>query len=433
MYLKDSLVTVVKKLHRWFFGQEISLEMKKFLKNLSWITSGSITMVAIMFITTLLAGRILGPAEYGKYALIVSMGQIFVLPMIMGLNTSLIKYSASSNNPSREISSSFFLVIIFTLVSASVIYLFRNYIGELFKTSANLVTFGVIYSAILSFNYFMEASLKGLQKFRLISLLNVSNALTVMLVFFVYITITKDYSFRSYIIAISIGLLTYGIVAISKNIPKLKNYQPQVAKKLVRYGLYAVLGGVAGFAFSNVDRLILNSYLGFSSVGIYTVYASAGSFLPSQVQQMFNHVFFPSISSMDDRNKPEVFNKLVKVFKIGFIPFVIANFLLVILIVFLYGKDYQLNYYFAFLFAFANTVFAFQSVFSWLIASYGEKALRANVFISLLSGLINVALVILLTKRFGLIGAVIAFLVSSSLLVFLFTRYLRVYCFSKKR
>ena len=254
-----------------------------------------------------------------------------------------------------------------------------------------------------------------------------------MLVFFVYITITKDYSFRSYIIAISIGLLTYGIVAISKNIPKLKNYQPQVAKKLVRYGLYAVLGGVAGFAFSNVDRLILNSYLGFSSVGIYAVYASAGSFLPSQVQQMFNHVFFPSISSMDDRNKPEVFNKLVKVFKIGFIPFVIANFLLVILIVFLYGKDYQLNYYFAFLFAFANTVFASQSVFSWLIASYGEKALRANVFISLLSGLINVALVILLTKRFGLIGAVIAFLVSSSLLVFLFTRYLRVYCFSKKR
>ena len=95
--LKQRLFQIAEIIHLRVFGHAMSDEMRKFLGNLSWSFFGGIIAAGIMFAVNILAGRWLGPEEYGKYHIVLALGQVFVIPMLMGMNTSAAYHIAKTS------------------------------------------------------------------------------------------------------------------------------------------------------------------------------------------------------------------------------------------------------------------------------------------------------------------------------------------------
>ena len=77
--MKNKLVNIIEKIHFLIFRHNMSLEMKKFLSNLSWSFSIGIIVMPLTMLVTTLAGRFMGPVEYGKYSLLVIINQFLLI------------------------------------------------------------------------------------------------------------------------------------------------------------------------------------------------------------------------------------------------------------------------------------------------------------------------------------------------------------------
>ena len=115
---------LVIKIYEKFFGEEISFSVLNFLKNLKFVTFGYVSAALCVFIFQIWSGRVLGPEEYGKYALVDSIGSFMFLLMTFGINIATIKHIADQKEETikKKIISSSFLISIIFIVFACLIF-----------------------------------------------------------------------------------------------------------------------------------------------------------------------------------------------------------------------------------------------------------------------------------------------------------------------
>ena len=112
---KKRLIKIAEVVHLKFFGHSMSDTMREFLGNLSWSFFGGVVAMGFLFLIDVMAGRILGPKEYGKYALMIAMANVFIIPMLFGLNIGVNHYVAKVDNikiRKRYIGSAIFIFIV---------------------------------------------------------------------------------------------------------------------------------------------------------------------------------------------------------------------------------------------------------------------------------------------------------------------------------
>src|SRR5690606_33142482 len=100
--------------------EEVSPEVEKFIKNVSYVGIGTIIASIFSFSFNILAGRVLGPAEYGAFTLVQSIGMFLYIPMLLGFHTALVKYNSEKIDYFRQrniISTTYIIVFLFTSVS----------------------------------------------------------------------------------------------------------------------------------------------------------------------------------------------------------------------------------------------------------------------------------------------------------------------------
>ncbi|WP_286681164.1 lipopolysaccharide biosynthesis protein, partial [Methanoculleus sp. DTU007] len=88
------LFALTNTIYRAIFHEEISTEVEKFIKNLSYVGIGTIVASVFSFSFNILAGRWLGPSEYGTFTLIQSVAMFLYIPMLLGFHTAMVKYNA---------------------------------------------------------------------------------------------------------------------------------------------------------------------------------------------------------------------------------------------------------------------------------------------------------------------------------------------------
>lgn len=421
---KRKIMSIAEVLHLRIFGHEMGEEMKKFVKNLGWMSIGAISSGIFIFITNLTAGRLLGPEEYGKYSLIISMGQLFIIPMLFGIGTASIQYLANNRDEKDKIISTANISVFILIILATItLFLFREYLKNIFKVNNIIFLFAMAYSASLALKYLSEAILKGMHKFKFLSGLGVINAFFIFLAFFGIIIFTTNRTFVGYGMATISGMLLCFFIVFFKNRVELSNFDFNVFKKIMNYGAFASLGAVSGFTLNNIDRIALNNYLGFSSVGLFAAYLSASSFFSGQILQIFVDVFFPSVSSAE--NKKIVYEKIKKIIYISFLPLFLLNMLATGIIIKLYGEKYELNYAYIVLFSLLGVLTLCQSVLWWFIASFGNKGIRFTSTSGITIGIFNILLMIFMVKLLGFIGAVYCLIITATVILVVSIIYLK--------
>jgi O-antigen/teichoic acid export membrane protein len=411
---------LTNSIHLKVFGQPVGEEMQNFTKNIGLMSLGTIGGAFFFFIVNITAGRLLGPTEYGKYSLITSLGQIFIVPMILGISTSSIKYISSSKNKYKKqliAQNAFFLTIFFTFLSSITFLVFNSQISKLLKINNQIFFFTLIYSIFLSFKYISEAIVKGVHQFKLLSYLEFINLFSIFLFFFAYIFIFKNYNFQSLLIPIIIGLLIYIIIFSNKNHQIVTRLKPNksIIKTIMSYGKYATLGAISGIAIGNMDKLILNRYMSLADIGTYSIYLSSSSFVGNYLLQIFIQVFFPTVSSI--KEKYQVSKKIIKLFIFTTIPIFLINICSTSVILFFMGGKYEINLTYILLFSFLSILTIFSNILWWLINSYGKQGIKFTSTFGILIGAFNILFMMCFIQKLGIIGILFALISTNTIMI----------------
>jgi O-antigen/teichoic acid export membrane protein len=171
-----------------------------------------------------------------------------------------------------------------------------------------------------------------------------------------------------------------------------------------RYSNIAVIGALAYTLYSNIDRILINYYMGVESVGIYGVYYYASFAGIGLLSSVFITVFFPTASKiLDKKIIYHKLNKIIPYLLIFGIPgvligeFIILNF---------FGKEYPINYPLMLLFAISAVLATWYAMYGWFFNSEGVNGARLTLSGTIIIAIANLVLNIILIPKIGLYGAI---------------------------
>jgi len=293
--------------------------MRKLLvkNSLSGVLQSFINM-ALVFTVIPVFIKMLGTEEYGVFSLIIVVGNLNVFTNL-GLTSSLIKFLAEQGKVQEshyDIIITFFLTIgiflPFTLLAA---YFNKFVLLDILTVPANVFDNAkVFYLFLLGANYLLvsgqvaKAVLDSSQKIVTTNFLQIlynfiywGLILTVLLLGYHLPQIGMASFTAALIWFISItykSLQYWGKFSLSGI---SKNYR-RIAKKQLSYGSKIYAGGLIGFFYIPLSKILISHFIGISEVGFFDIALRIKNQLLGIISKIF-YPLYPLISSLKDKNK----------------------------------------------------------------------------------------------------------------------------------
>ena len=408
------IFSLINIIYRRIFHEEVSPEVEKFIKNLSYVGIGTIIASVFSFSFNILAGRLLGPAEYGAFTLVQSVAMFLYIPLLLGFHTALVKYNAEKLDFLRQrciISTTYILVFLFTVVSLLVYFVFSKEIMSIFSISDEIFSFAVIFAVFFVFYTLTTETLRSLHMIREYSRYKPIFSGILLFSFLFFTLAFRDLSFKSplFSMLVAYGIISGLIIVFLKKYLRLQINLDWV-RKLNYYSIYSLLGGISYVLYTNIDKLMINYYLSISEVGIYRAYYYSFTSVLLLISTIFITIFFPFASGFS--NKKILFNKINVISKV----FVILSFPIALIsgsfIIIIYGSDYPLDLSLSILFSVLAVVVSVKQFYDWLICAVGIEGIKFVSYVALLMAIVNIVFNMTLIPTIGIYGAIISTIIS---------------------
>lgn len=424
-FIKESLVNIYEKV----FREKITAGTKLFIKNLGYIITGFGISALCIFVFQIIVGRILGPAEYGKYVLVDSMAIFLYILMILGLSTAAVKYTAEKGDYQRQrkiISTSYLMVFVLSLISIFFLFIFSPQLSKLFSISLLIFRLAIIFAFFYALYTLATNTLRGLHQMAKLSIFRAGYGFLVLIVFGIFI-LTKHISFLAAVFSICFAyLVVFILITINLRQYLSLEFDKFWADELFRYGIYAVIGGACLVLLPALSKILVNRYLTTTDVGIYNAYYFSSIAVVIFLSTMFITVFFPTASKY--QQKKPIFKKIKQLLPYLFLGGIPAFFGIEWIILTLYGAKYPINYPLMLLFVLTSILIAIHSLYNWLFCSEGVLGVKLVTAVFIFIALINILFSVYLIPIFALYGAIfslgIAYMVGIICLLFLQKRIL---------
>jgi len=245
--------------------------------------------VALGFITTaLIFPKILTTEEIGLLSLLISYSVIFAQFASLGTGRVVIIAFPYFKSKEHKHHGLLFILLLVTgigfVISAVAFYFLKEYLianskesSQLFVQYFNyllpLILFTLVYQVLDSYYKALQNAVKGiiLKEFvqRLLFL--------VFIIFYYYGWINFGQYVLFYVAAICFPALVL-IVSLIRDKefflkPDLKFVNKDLSKLMVQVGFYGILIGFSGMIITNIDRIMVERFMGLGATGIYTTTA----------------------------------------------------------------------------------------------------------------------------------------------------------------
>ena len=365
--MKKQIIILIEKIHFLIFRSKMSPEMRKFLGNLSWSISIGIIIVPLMMLVTTLAGRYMGPIEYGKYSLLIVINQFLLIFVFFGLDTVSVKNisKAETVRDKKKLISAILYFILTILLILSILTILAYPI--LFKYLNRYSLFAIFvsyYTIILTIKLMFDWFIRGIGDFKRQAFGKILETLTVLIIFiFIFYFLHKN-NFLDYIFVVTGGMIEMSFYYFLNLRKYFGNNDNKILKKQLGDAKIFFIGSIFATIYLIADRLVVARFLGIESLGIYSAYYFASFTLITQVTQFFNNVFFPTSARIKDKSFTK---KIDRLFIIGLIPLTFILCAVIILMLLLFGKNYPINSVYVFVFAFYSAIYFFQAIYGTVV------------------------------------------------------------------
>ncbi|MBA7597477.1 hypothetical protein ES703_04480 [subsurface metagenome] len=408
--MKKLFLNFFNLIYKKIFAEEMTANVEIFFKNLGYVALGFGIAKVLTVIFNILAGRILGPEEYGKFTLVISIAMFLCIPMFCGITTAMVKYNAEEEDFQRRstiISTAYLMVFLFSLVSIFFYLIFRPRLLRLFSISASIFYLILLFTIIYALSSIITRTLQGLHEMKKRSMLEIIFGVGLLGVFILFVFMKDSRTFIAALLAICIAYVLVIIIGIASIYKYFSfRFSRYWANKLIRYGFYSLLAAVSFIFLTNVDKVMINKYLATGDLGIYRAYHASSLGIVSSFMVMFTTVFFPAASK--SKTKWKIFKRINR-----FIPYLII-FGLPILVggefiaLKLYGESYPINPVLLILFALGAITISLYGAYAWLIISVGKTGAKIGMMALVIAASFNIILNRALIPLIGITGAILA-------------------------
>jgi O-antigen/teichoic acid export membrane protein len=416
--IKKGLFKIAEFLHRKIFGHEMGDEMRGFLGNLSIsFFAGSVSSL-ILFLVSVFAGRFLGPVDYGKYALYVALFSFFAIFLSFGLETTVVRLAAKTNNKGKKIILSTFLIFFFvnSVFWSLVFFLFSDYIAGFFGVPKSFIFFAAFFSITNSLGVTFENFLKLLDQFVFTGVLRiVQSFLLLILVIASHFLFEELFSLKCFIIF----YLVTSIAALITLLFKIRVYfvfvfDKNVLKKLLFFSSFLFLSVISGYLIQSGTNILVDKFIGSRQLGFYNAYYVLSMAVTGQFIVFFISAYFPALAK--SKNKKSIIRKIDRMVPMIAIPWIISGSLVMFFGIKLYGSSYLLDFRVIFLFSLYSLFYLCGVLYGYIVISHAKSKMVRNMYLiwflvvcMYFIGLFIVSLFISITIQIVLLMQVIVF------------------------
>lgn len=387
--MKKKIIIILEKIHFKLFGHQMSETMKDFLGNLSWSFFGGGLAAFLLFIVTIIGGRLLGPSGYGKYNLILAYCQFLSMAVFLGLDIASVRAVSSSKtklDKAKNISSFSVFVAASSLVVMGLLLIFRSFIISRLAIDSTLFWLFVLFGFFLIAKTAFDLSIRGLMLFKTQSIGRLLEAVGVVIFFAIFFFVFKYQDYNHFVYAFVIGSVIISLLYFKRLYSFLHNFDLEALKKQINYAKLFLVNIILGTLLGSADKIIVAKYLSVFELGIYAAYYAASVNIISQIIKMFNNVLFPFASGNEDKTFTEKLDKLVYFSSVPLLLLVIA---LTFFVLKLYGKGYGTNWHYIIVFSILGLTNAFSSVYNSIVIGLSKKLYKKYIVYNNLFNILN--------------------------------------------
>jgi len=374
------VIQAFKRTYFRIFKTEISSTIEHLLRGLFWSYLGTFTAAGVMFAVSILAGRLLGPSEYGKYNLVIAVSNIIIIFILAGLEAATVKYVAGAReekDKNKFLSNSIYIVTAANIVVLLATFLFRSKISSFFKIDLTIFLFALLFSLFSSYKSILDTIIKSLKRFKFQALMKSIESIIIITSFFIVVILLKNNSYKAYLLSVAIGAVFVVIVYLISLKHQLVKWSPSSFLKTKKYLKLSLPISIFGAISANIDKIFVGVIMSPKDLGIYSAYILSSVVIFSQIIMATYNVLFPVMSQVED--KAQAIKKIDRLALVLFVPLVLLVSLTSLLVMALFGKDYQINWLFIFLVSIA-TFFQLVVVMYSAVVSSSRRLLSFNVF-----------------------------------------------------
>ncbi len=388
--IKIYLISWLDRIHVRIFGHLMGEQMRQFLSHLSWSLIGGTLASVIMFCVTLLAGRLLGPEQYGRYNELLSLATAFSVIFLFGMNISSVRYL--SDKTFAEKRNTILATTLYAVMAWSLLVILFIGATHTFWTDRLSVTTGALFlslalAIIIALKSMFDGFLRSFHRIRAQSSLRFGEALLILMGFGALVILLNRPDYLSQTIAMIFGgtfFVLFAFVLLQKNLAGHNFDKPTFVTIFRDYNRFLLISSVLAMAIA-ADRFLIGKLIGVRELGIYGAYYSASHLIISELGALFMNVFWPTVIK-NVENLPRILRKTTKLF-IGFSPVWIALIMVnTWIFVLLFGSQYPMRADYIALFS-VNTFLGllFSVYIGFLNIHYVSRTVLANIFFTVLS------------------------------------------------
>lgn len=391
-------------------------DSKSLLKNTFIYSIGTFGSKALVFLLLPLYSYYLSTDEFGLYDLFISAISFFIPVLTLQTSESvyrwLIDSSLSSDYKSKIITNGLAITLFSSLVFVvlfSVFYYFYN------------ISYPIAFLFLLltsSFAQFFQFLLRGLHDNKLFSIVGLVNTLFILvlnILFLVKIKMGIEGLFLATIIA---NIISTGVVFIKKHLYRYISFRLvdiDLIKSFLLYSLPLVPNTISWWLINIGNKFIIARYLTLGDNGIYAVSTRLSSlvFVLNSIFMLAwqDHTLKAGNSEKDIKFRSNIFNGFVS-FELSVITLLIG--LTPLIIKYIISGDYFDAWMFT-PFLYLGALFSALSGYVGL-GFQREKKTNMEFYTTLVGGVVNIIISVLLIKYIGLyataIGTFIGFVVT---------------------
>lgn len=414
--IRDFLAGVVVWFYTRVFGKPAGPVSRNFMKNVTYVFVGLLVAKVFSLFFQIYVGRSIGATEYGKYALVFSLAQFLWVPMLMGIGMATVKYLSSLENEKDRkalVSTSVAMVAVLSLLFAGAFIAAADAIAGLASVTRLYAVASVAVALLYAAWTYSQDILKGLGEMKMVGVMNVIHAVTIVGLSLVLLTDTRTAAVP--VVSICGGyLLSASAVFIFSGQRRYValRWKPWLmmdrkwARVLLGYGGIAVVAIFSSSVVGNINQLLINRFLDLETVGVYQAYYMSTIGVVTFFVNIIVTVFFPESSRYAD--KSVIFRQMRRLFLLAPVLFFVvcaASFVIITL----YGSGYPVMPDVMVMFA-LSTVFVFlytiYNVFSSSLGMNGIKATTASIIMISVIGAVSSCVLIPLVQIRGAVFSI---------------------------
>jgi O-antigen/teichoic acid export membrane protein len=337
-------IDIIGGIHVRIFGHAMSDAMLGFLKNISFSFFGVFVSALIFFALNVVAGRLTGPVEYGKYNLVLTLANVLILFLVMALDvTSIRNIGRTANEKEKKVhmANAFVVVFLTSFLFGVLVLIFKDKIEFYLGIDGKLILIAVSFAIFLAFKTISDSFIRGLHLFKFQAMSKILEGFVALIFFAVFFAVLnfRNYGFYSY--ALMLGMAAGIIWNLRRTLPNPLLFRWNIFVESLSYSKSALSIMIIITLMTSIDKLFVGKFLGARELGIYSAYLMATVLLASQIVLVLENVFFPMANKIE--NKANLINKIDKIFFVFCIPSVLLIASVSFIVMSMFGVEFEVN------------------------------------------------------------------------------------------